>query len=158
MFGRRGSSGWCQGGISVTFVDDSNNAMSTVEEVVLSLDETVRFDALSGQLIHPGKVVGWATTQQLKDQIAALEVYGKRAPVSSNFRLVGTIMVPDGQDDGGVADSKVAQAIMRLRRLARVPGGAATRAEVATILAAPLITTGMDVNFPAEDKVNEYIK
>ena len=43
---------------------------------------------MSGQLIHPGKIVGWATTQQLKDQIAALEVYGKRARVSSSFRLV----------------------------------------------------------------------
>ena len=48
--------------------------------------------------------------------------------------------------------------MMRLRRIARGPGGAATRAEVATILAAPLITTGMDVNFPSEDKVKGYNK
>eukprot|EP00959_Pyramimonas_sp_CCMP1952_P165814 3465702-Pyramimonas_sp.AAC.1 len=51
--------------LSTTFVDDSNSATHTASELQKSIDEAAKFDRFSGQRIRPGKVAGWALTDEL---------------------------------------------------------------------------------------------
>lgn len=143
-------------GISVTFVDDSNSAMEKATEVVLSLGETAKFDALSGQIIHPGKIVGWATDERLWREISEIEIYNIKIPMQPSFRLVGAIMVSFGGEDSEKADTKLSGAIKRLKRVARIPGNAIHRSEVAVMMVASVIHTGLETNSPSEKKIGEY--
>ena len=59
-------------------LDDNNSTDPAAPELAISLQETVRFNALSGQTIHPGKVVGWALDPDLWDRVSALMLNGPR--------------------------------------------------------------------------------
>eukprot|EP00969_Alexandrium_andersonii_P142359 6294509-Alexandrium_andersonii.AAC.1 len=70
-----------------------------------------------------------------------------------SFRLVGAIMVPFGGEDSEKADVKLTGAIKRLRRVGRIPGNAIHRSEIAVMMAASMIHTGLETNSPSEKKI-----
>merc|ERR1712060_1046566 len=78
--------------LSTTFVDDSNSTTHTSHDLQASLDETAKFDRFSGQLIHPGKVAGWALTHELHQEVTQLQLANRPLRVVDSFKLVGSYL------------------------------------------------------------------
>ena len=113
--------------LSVTFVDDSNTTAPSAAELSLALTETERFDAMSGQQIHPGKVAGWALGQHLWDQVSQTLLCGHPLRMCDQVKLVGgCINAPDPAHDKlnlpATADARVKRAQSRLPRLESLRG------------------------------------
>ena len=144
--------------LSVTFIDDSNSTFTNIADAQISLDETVRFDTKSGQKIHPGKLVGWATQPELGHEMAQLQILGHPLPLKEHFRLVGAHIVLQQTEYSQAADDRLRAAIQRMVRIARVPASIIDRSILCESLAASKIATGLELNGPTAHMVGAYNK
>ena len=145
---------------STTFVDDNNSTDPTAAELDLALQETARFDRLSGQKIHPGRAVGWAIGEDLWQQVSAI-MLPPCLRMDSRAKLVGSHIdvhpapEPWELNLAGTADARIRKAMSRLSRVGRLPEGMDVKAETARTLVACSCATGTDVQAPSTNCVRD---
>ena len=79
--------------LTAVFVDDCNvmaRGPNCVDSIKISFEETVLFDKLSGQKIHPDKTVAYANDNKIETRLAQIIVDTKHLKVVNGSLLVGT--------------------------------------------------------------------
>ena len=147
-----------RGSTSVCFLDHSNTAASTSRQIQLSIAVTEHFDQLSGQQIAPNKVVGWATHQELNEEMGELVIKGMKLPMKVGSRLVGAFVQAHGKPQSDLVDARITKVIPTIGRIGRLPWGMYGKSQLVESLAAAAVATGTELQMPSQALLVQYDK
>ena len=134
------------------YLDDSNLAAISVEDIAVSLERSEQFDKLSGQKLHTGKSVAYSTSKVCEKELSKLSIRGTPLKTERSAVLLGGILSTQRKSCKARANGKILTVLSTIDRINRVP---MTKDQCADAIAAkPLSKLEWDADFEVPTKRN----